>query len=115
MVQHALLSLFDRVSDGTFSIAKVVQKTAHAPATLFQVSERGYLREGYFADLVLVAENEAKSGADDLPVLSKCGWSPFAGHTFSHQIEKTWVNGHLRYANGEVLAGPSGRALSYNR
>ncbi|HCD26229.1 MAG TPA: dihydroorotase [Gammaproteobacteria bacterium] len=115
LVQHALLSLFDRVSDGTFSIAKVVQKTAHAPATLFQVSERGYLREGYFADLVLVAENEAKSGADDLPVLSKCGWSPFAGHTFSHQIEKTWVNGLLRYANGEVLAGPSGRALSYNR
>ena len=112
LVQHALVSLFDRVSDGTFEVTRVVHKTSHAPATLFAVQNRGYLREGYFADLVLVAENDSDIEA---PVLSKCGWSPFSGHRFSHKISHTWLNGNLRYAEGELIDGPMGQALSFDR
>ena len=116
LVQHALLSLMDRFTDGTFSLEKIVHKTAHAPATLYQVAERGFIREGYFADLTLIAPNhEAETPAQETSVLSKCGWSPFAGHTFSHRVEATWVNGSLRYHQGAVLPGPMGEALRYSR
>ncbi len=112
LVQHALVSLFDRVTDGTFDVTKIVHKTAHAPAILYQVAQRGYIREGYFADLTLVAEND---NSEQLEVLSKCGWSPFAGHTFTHKISHTWVNGVLRYDNGSLLDGPMGCALTFDR
>jgi dihydroorotase len=112
LVQHAIVSLFDRVADGTFTVEKVVHKTAHAPAILFQVAERGYLREGYFADLVLIGDNK---GTAESPLLSKCGWSPFAGHNFSHKITHTWVNGHLRYADEAILDGPMGEPLAFIR
>jgi dihydroorotase len=112
LVQHALASLFDRVSDGTFDVTRVVHKTSHAPATLFAVQERGYIREGYFADLVLIAPNDIQT---DAPVLSKCGWSPFSGHHFSHKVAHTWLNGALRYSNGGLIDGPMGQALTFNR
>jgi dihydroorotase len=112
LVQHALVSLFDRVTDGTFDPAFVARKTAHAPAQLFAIKERGYIREGYFADLVLIAEN---GNGEDTEIFSKCGWSPFADHTFSHKISHTWVNGHLRYREGKILEGPMGQALEFDR
>jgi len=113
LVQHALVSLFDRVADGTFEVTRVVNKICHAPAELFQVAERGYIREGYHADLVLVARNRAEDS--EPPVLSKCGWSPFEGHRFSHKVTHTFVNGNLRFANGELLDGPMGQALEFVR
>jgi len=112
LVQHALVSLFDRVTDGTFDPAFVARKTAHAPAQLFAIKERGYIREGYFADLVLIAEN---GNGEDTEIFSKCGWSPFADHTFSHKISHTWVTGHLRYREGKILDGPMGQALEFDR
>jgi dihydroorotase len=112
LVQHALVSLFDRVDDGTFDVTRVVHKTAHAPALLFQVAERGFIREGYMADLVLIEDTPCEGGQG---LLSKCGWSPFAGHTFSHSVTHTWVNGNLRYRRGELLDGPMGQALSFKR
>ena len=111
LVQHALPSLFDRVADGTFDVALVVRKTSHAPAQLYQVAERGYIREGYFADLAIVADNDRAEPA----VLSKCGWSPFEGHRFAHRISHTWVNGNLRYRDGELLDGPMGQPLNFDR
>ena len=112
LVQHALVSLMERVEDGTFSIEQVVRKTSHAPATLYQVAERGFLREGYFADITLIAPNPS---TQDDPVLSKCGWSPFAGYAFKHRIAGTWVNGHQRYNGSQVVDGPYGQALAYDR
>ena len=102
----------ERVEDGTFTIEQVVRKTSHAPAILYQVAERGFLREGYFADITLIAPNASK---EDAPVLSKCGWSPFAGYPFKHRIAGTWINGHQRYDGHEVLEGPYGQALTYQR
>ena len=112
LVQHALVSLMERVEDGTFSIEHVVRKTSHAPAILYQVAERGFLREGYFADFTLIAPNTSR---EDEPVLSKCGWSPFSGYPFKHRIAGTWVNGHQRYDGQQVVEGPYGQALAYQR
>jgi dihydroorotase len=112
LVQHALVSLLEHVHRGTFSIEKVVQKTAHAPAELFGVVERGYLREGYHADLVVIDPTQPCS--EDL-ILSKCGWSPFAGVPLRSRVLATWVNGHLRYRDGTVLPGPSGMPLTFQR
>ncbi len=112
LVQHALLSLFELVRQGVLSVETVVNKTAHAPATRFAVKERGFIREGYHADLVLIDDDVG--GAPD-SILSKCGWSPFEGIDLQARVRATWVNGQLRYRNGEVLDGPKGVALEFNR
>ena len=112
LVQHALVSLFDWYTSGSMSVEKIVQKTSHAPAILFQVAERGFIREGYFADLTLVKNND---GTGLQEVLSKCAWSPFEGHSFSHQISHTWVNGNLVYENNKINDHVMGRALGFNR
>ena len=112
LVQHALVSLFDWHANGSMSVEKIVQKTSHAPAVLFQVAERGFIREGYFADLTLVKNND---GTGLQEVLSKCAWSPFEGHSFSHQISHTWVNGNLVYENNKINDHVMGRALGFNR
>ena len=115
LVQHALVSLFDKVDAGIFTVEQIAHKTAHAPATLYQVAQRGYIREGYFADLVMIADNDASGPAPESDVLSKCGWSPFSGHRFAYKISHTWLNGDLRYANGTLNDGPMGQALVYRR
>lgn len=112
LVQHALLSLFELVRQGVLSVETVVDKTSHAPATRFAVKERGFIREGYHADLVLIDDDAG--GAPD-SILSKCGWSPFEGIDLRARVRATWVNGQLRYRNGEVLDGPKGVALEFNR
>ncbi len=111
-MQHALLSLFELVRQGVLSVETVVEKTAHAPATRFSVKERGFIREGYHADLVLIDDH-----ADGAPekVLSKCGWSPFEGIDLQARVRATWVNGHLRYRDGGILGGPKGVALEFDR
>ena len=114
LVQHALLVLFELVANGDLSVTQVVQKACHAPAELFAVRERGYLREGYHADLVMV-DDQRHTRVDEEPVLSKCGWTPFAGVTFRSRVLRTWVNGELRFDGFGVLPGPSGAALEFER
>ena len=112
LAQDSLVSLFDKVNSGIFAVEKVVEKTSHAPAKLYEVSERGFLREGYYADLVLISPSNKKS---DREIFSKCGWSPFSGHHFANEVSATWVNGYLRYENGKILSGPCGKAMEYKR
>ena len=109
LVQHALLTLFDLVP-----VTTVVQKTAHAPALRFEVRERGFLREGYWADLVLV-DPDGRTVVDDEPVFSKCGWTPFAGVTFGSRITHTFLNGRLVYRDGEVVTAEPAMALEFER
>ena len=90
-----------------------MQKFAHAPAQLFDVAERGFLREGYFADLVLVEDTPFTGKRED--VLSKCGWSPFEGTTFHARIDATWVNGVLAWDGTRLLGDPVGQRLAFDR
>lgn len=96
LVEHALVSLFDHVKHQRLTVEQIVEKTAHNPAKRFKVVDRGFLREGYFADLVLVNPNGGTQVVDD-QVHYHCGWSPFHGHRFSARIERTWVNGSQVY------------------
>lgn len=114
LVQHALPALFEMHRQGVFSLEDIVNKTAHSVADCFQLEERGYIREGYFADLVLV-NLEKPWEVSKQNVLSKCKWSPFEGTTFSAQIEKTFVSGHLAYDLGQFNEGVKGKRLKFNR
>lgn len=114
LVQHALLALFEKSLQGVISKERVVEKTAHAPATLFGVVERGYIREGYFADLVVIDPNK-KTAVEKSNLLYKCGWSPFEGVTFNHKIEKTFVNGQLVYNEDKIIDQSIGKRLNFNR
>lgn len=114
LVQHALLVLFDLIARGELSVELVVEKTTHAVADIFGVAERGYVREGYFADLVIVDPDrpyEVSSGN----LLSKCHWSPFEGHTFSASIDTTIINGTVVYRDGALTGEVAGRRLDFTR
>ena len=113
LVQYALTAALECVHEGHFSTAHLVQKFAHAPAQLFDVAERGYLREGYFADLVLVEDTPFTVKRED--VLSKCGWSPFEGTTFRSRIASTWVNGALAWDGAKLVGPPRGQRLEFTR
>ena len=114
LVQHALQALLDMVKDGKLTLEQLVQKSAHNTARLFQIEQRGFIREGYWADLVLVDLNKPYTVTKD-NILSKCGWSPFENHTFSSTIEHTFVSGNLAYSNGKILEVGSGHRLLFNR
>lgn len=114
LVQHALVSLLEHVHDGQLTLEQVVEKAAHAPARLFNIKERGYLREGYWADLVLV-DLKHPTAVDDQPVHCRCGWTPFAGHTFRSSITATFVCGHPAYIDGTIDPAPAGRRLEFDR
>ncbi len=114
LVQHALLAMLETANLGVISIERVVEKMAHAPADLFRVVDRGYIREGYFADLVIV-DPDAKHTVDKDSILYKCGWSPFEGHTFNNSISKTFVNGNLVFSNGQINEGSTGSRLIFDR
>ncbi len=114
LVQHALLSLFEHVDAGRLDLPRLVQKVCHAPATLFSVEERGFLREGFFADLVLV-DDRSELVVDDEPVFSKCGWTPFAGHHFGSRIRATIVNGRIVWRDGQHGERGGARALTFDR
>lgn len=113
LVQHSLPAMLEFYHRGEISLEKIVQKMCHNPAILFRVRERGFIREGYFADLTLVDLNNpwvvAKAN-----ILSKCGWSPFEGETFKSKISYTIVSGHLAYENGILHEKQSGKRLLFN-
>ena len=113
LVQYALLAAIELVHEGRMDIARVVDKTAHAPAQLFDVAGRGFLREGYWADLVLVDDAPLTVRRED--VLSRCGWSPFEGSTFRSRIGATWVNGRLVWNGRELVGTPGGQRLEFAR
>ncbi len=114
LVQHALLTLFDLVADGQISVELLVDRACHAPADLFGVGQRGYVREGWFADLVLV-DPGTPHAVSRSNLLSKCQWSPFEGHEFSATIDTTIINGEVVYRNGRLLGNTAGRRLEFSR
>jgi len=114
LVQHALLALLDMVSQGKLTLEQLVQKTAHNTAICFQIEQRGFIREGFWADLVLVNLNKSYEVTRQ-NILSKCGWSPFENHTFTSTIEHTIVSGNLAYSNGQIIEVGSGHRLLFNR
>lgn len=114
LVQHALQALLDMVKAGKLTLEQLVQKTAHNTALCFQIEQRGFIREGYWADLVLVDLNKPYRVTRE-NVLSKCGWSPFEGHEFSATIEHTLVSGNLAYSNGNIIEVGSGHRLLFDR
>lgn len=114
LVQHALVALFELCNQQVFSPEMIVRKTSHAVADCFRIIDRGYIREGYFADLVLVSPDQPWT-VERSNVLAKCGWSPFEGQRFSHQVTHTWVNGNLVWENGRFHPAPNGLRLSFDR
>jgi dihydroorotase len=114
LVQHALPALLDKYHEGVISLEKIVEKTAHAVADCFQVKKRGYIREGYFADALLVSLNDPWQVSRS-NVLSKCGWSPFESHRFKSQIKHTFVSGHLAYSEGIFDENSLGQRLTFDR
>lgn len=114
LVQHALLAMLEKVEEGKITIERVVEKMAHAPAMLFQVTDRGYLREGYFADLVIVDPNLNYKVTKE-NIFYKCGWSPFEGVEFSNSIDSTYVNGKRVYDRGSIIEVGNGSRLLFNR
>ena len=114
LVQHALIAMLEFYKQGKISLEKIVEKMAHSPAICFQIENRGFIREGYWADLVLVDLNK-RSNVNRANVLSKCGWSPFEGQTFASSVVSTIVSGNLVYENGKINEGVFGKRLVFNR
>lgn len=114
LVQHALQVLFELHAKGKISLEKIVEKTAHNPALLFDIENRGYIKKGYFADLVLVNPKKSHTVSKQ-NLLYKCGWSPFEGTTFSSTIERTFVNGHQAWKNGQLNTNKTGMRLTFKR
>lgn len=112
LVQHSLVAMLELAREGHFTYEKVIEKMAHAPATLFHIDRRGYIRPGYYADLVLVDPQHAWTVSRE-NILSKCGWSPFEGYTFHHAVDTTFVNGEIAYQRGQVNDALRGRELKY--
>jgi dihydroorotase len=114
LIQHSLVAMMEFVHQKKISIEKMVQKMSHNPAILFEIEKRGFIREGYFADLVLVDPNQPWK-VNKNNILSKCGWSPFEGNTFHSAINQTWVSGHLAFSKGQLHEGKSGERLTFHR
>ena len=114
LVQHALLAMMEAVKKGKISIEKVVEKMCHNPAKLFKIAKRGFIKEGYYADLVLVDPDNSQT-VDKENILYKCGWSPFEGTTFHSKVSHTFVNGHLIYNKGVFNDSIKGKRLIFDR
>ena len=114
LVQHALNAILEKVKEGVLTIEKAVEKMSHNPAKIFKIEKRGFIKEGYFADLVLI--NPALSNTVSKEnILYKCGWSPFEGTKFSSTITHTFVNGNLMFENGTFNEEIKGERLLFNR
>ena len=114
LVQHALQALIDQVKERNLGLPFIVKKMCNNPAELFSLKDRGYIKEGYKADLVVVEMNKAHRVAQD-NLWYHCGWSPFEGHEFSSSIDQVWVNGTLAFKNGSFVTRPAVERLSFNR
>ncbi len=112
LVQHALLAMLEKSKEGIIPIERVVEKMAHAPALLYRLQNRGFLREGYFADVVMVNPNQ-RHQVNKSNLLYKCGWSPFEDTTFSNSIERTFINGQIAFENGSIVECGVGSRLSF--
>ena len=113
LVQHSVVAMLEMCKQGIFTEELVVEKMCHSPARMFSIIDRGYVREGYFADLVLVNPNSQWTVSKS-NLLYKCGWSPLEGTTFNSKIVGTFVNGSLAYNKGEILER-NGSRLLFNR
>jgi len=114
MVQHTILSLLDESPKHGVSIEKIVEKISHNPSKVFNINRRGFIKEGYFADIVLIDPN-SPTLVTKKSLLYKCGWSPFEGVTFSSSIHSTILNGRVVYSNGKVYETPHGKKLVFDR
>lgn len=114
MVQHTILSLLEESPKHGVNIEKIVEKIAHNPSKVFNISKRGFVKEGYFADIVLIDPN-SPTLVSKKSLLYKCGWSPFEGVTFSSSIHSTILNGRVVYSNGKVNETPYGKKLVFDR
>ncbi|ABC28553.1 Dihydroorotase and related cyclic amidoHydrolase [Hahella chejuensis KCTC 2396] len=115
LVQHALLSLLEHVRHGRLSLTQVVEKTAHNPAIRYAITGRGFIREGYYADLVLI-DSQSSTTITHENSLYHCAWTPFVGQVFSSRIKSTWVNGQRMFGDDGVVSGkPSAMALAFSR
>lgn len=114
LVQHSLLLMLEYHRQGKISIEKIVEKMSHAVADCFNIKDRGYIREGYFADLVVVDPKKQTTVSKE-NILYKCGWSPMEGVTFSNSIVNTFVSGHMVYGNGMWDESTKGQRMSFNR
>jgi dihydroorotase len=114
LIQHSVLAMMDFVNQGKISVERMVEKMSHAVAECFKLELRGYIRPGYFADLVLI-DPKSTTNVTKESLLYKCQWSPFEGHSFSSKIHSTYVNGHLAYNNGILNDSKLGHQLTFNR
>ncbi len=114
LVQHAVLAMLEAHKQGKISLEKMVEKMCHNPAKLFQIEKRGFIKEGYYADLVLIDQNNPQTVSKE-NILYKCGWSPFEGTTFSSTVSHTFVNGQLIYNQGKFNDTIKGKRLTFNR
>lgn len=112
LVQHSLIVMLELAMEGRFTYEKVVDKMAHKPAELFHIDRRGYIRPGYYADLVLIDPNKTWTVSKE-NILTKCGWSPFDGYTFHHAVDTTWVNGEIVWQDGQIRDNVHGKELKY--
>ena len=113
LVQYSLVAMLEMARKGIFTIEMVVDKMCHAPAVLYRINKRGFIRQGYYADLVLVDAN-ASAMVHAGEIKSRCGWSPFEGVTMHHKVHTTYVNGQKAYENGEVNTQVIGRRLTFS-
>jgi len=113
LVQHSIVAMLDFYHQGKISLEKIVQKMSHNVSTLFRIQDRGFIREGYWADLVLVDLNSSWTVSKE-NILYKCGWSPFEGHTFKSKVTHTIVSGNLVFEKGELLEELKGERLLFN-
>lgn len=113
LIQHSLVAMLEMAEQGVISKEMVVEKMCHAPAELFRIEKRGFIREGYFADVVLIQPNLPQT-IEDTNVLYKCRWSPFAGTTMQNRVTHTWVNGQLVFENGVIHESVRGKRLSFH-
>lgn len=114
LVQHALSALLEMYHQNRISLEQIAEKTAHNVATCFNIDKRGFIREGYWADLVLVNLNDPVK-VTRANILYKCGWSPFEGQTFQSEITHTFVSGNLAYQKGKFMTNETGKRLAFNR
>jgi dihydroorotase len=114
LVQHALLALLEKVSEKVLSIEKLVEKACHNPAIIFQIENRGFIKKGYYADLVLIDPKAPQTVCKE-NIFYKCGWSPFEGTTFSSSVTHTFVNGVLMYHEGTFNDDIKGKRITFNR
>ncbi len=113
LIQHTLLLMLEMCRHNCFSPELIVERACHAPARLFQILDRGYLREGYWADLVVVDPTEETS-VQDSPLFSKCGWSPFSHNVFSNRIDATIVSGQIAYQSGKLNLNNRGKRVEFS-